>query len=157
MAMLDVAGLFSLHPHVTACNDLGLAGFLFGNARDARQLGPRFVSRHLKEKVGRRRLTHTVVRGVGPITLRNGTSDAKVFSQVFAHNQYELAWYPQHSDVVAHYHDILAAGFSPLIIDLGANNGASALWFRTRFPEATIVAVEPDPTNVEVCRENTAH
>jgi FkbM family methyltransferase len=31
------------------------------------------------------------------------------------------------------------------IVDLGANIGISVLWFRARYPNATIIAVEPDP------------
>lgn len=31
------------------------------------------------------------------------------------------------------------------IIDAGANIGASVLWFRSRYPSATIIALEPDP------------
>ncbi|MEP1125052.1 MAG: FkbM family methyltransferase [Ilumatobacter sp.] len=37
----------------------------------------------------------------------------------------------------------------------GANNGASALWFRSTYPAAHIVAVEPESSNVRVLRDNT--
>ena len=43
-----------------------------------------------------------------------------------------------------------------LILDLGANVGASATWLHDRFPEARIIAVEPDPRNAEMLRRNTA-
>jgi FkbM family methyltransferase len=43
-----------------------------------------------------------------------------------------------------------------LILDLGANIGASATWLHDRFPEARIIAVEPDPRNAELLRRNTA-
>lgn len=38
------------------------------------------------------------------------------------------------------------AGIEPrTILDLGANIGVAAAWFRSRYPNARIVAVEPDP------------
>ena len=46
--------------------------------------------------------------------------------------------------------------FEPrLIIDGGANIGLSALYFARRFPEATILAVEPDPANCALLQHNT--
>jgi FkbM family methyltransferase len=43
--------------------------------------------------------------------------------------------------------EYLAAGHgSPaVIVDLGANVGQAALWFRSRFPDARLLCVEPDP------------
>jgi len=41
-----------------------------------------------------------------------------------------------------------------VIFDLGANVGVSALYFRLRFPEATIHCFEPDPTNLRRLRAN---
>jgi len=40
-----------------------------------------------------------------------------------------------------------------VIYDIGANVGIFALWAKHRFPEARIIAVEPEPKNVEVLRE----
>jgi len=42
------------------------------------------------------------------------------------------------------------------IIDAGANVGYSALWFADRYPNATIVAIEPDVDNYEVMLQNIA-
>jgi FkbM family methyltransferase len=42
------------------------------------------------------------------------------------------------------------------ILDLGANIGASALYFRSRFPDARIHCVEASPTIVETLRQNVA-
>jgi FkbM family methyltransferase len=41
------------------------------------------------------------------------------------------------------------------IIDAGANIGDSTCWFLSRYPEATVIAVEPDPENFEVLLHNT--
>jgi len=43
-----------------------------------------------------------------------------------------------------------------VIVDLGANAGFSSVYFLNRFPEASVIAVEPDSRNVEVCRRNLA-
>ena len=43
-----------------------------------------------------------------------------------------------------------------LILDLGAHMGASVLYFRERFPDARIVALEPDPTTYERLLRNTS-
>jgi FkbM family methyltransferase len=40
------------------------------------------------------------------------------------------------------------------ILDLGANIGASVLWFSRRFPDAEIHAVEPDRRSLEKLRRN---
>lgn len=41
-----------------------------------------------------------------------------------------------------------------LIIDCGANVGYSAAYFLSRYPQATLVAVEPDPQNFMVLKAN---
>ena len=43
-----------------------------------------------------------------------------------------------------------------MIIDAGANIGAASLWFRRLYPDAAIVAIEPDPDNLAILRKNIA-
>jgi FkbM family methyltransferase len=43
-----------------------------------------------------------------------------------------------------------------VILDIGANGGFSTRWFAERHPRATVIAVEPDPRNVELLELNTA-
>jgi FkbM family methyltransferase len=95
------------------------------------------------------------VRGVGNMVMRPHDSDLDVFLQVFVNREYDLSRFPQHNRMVAEYQQILARGEAPVIIDAGANVGAAALWFSLQFPEAVVLAVEPDPANVELCRANT--
>ena len=52
------------------------------------------------------------------------------------------------------YREIVASGKKPLIVDCGANIGASVLWFTARYPEAHIVAFEPSPVNFALLRNN---
>jgi FkbM family methyltransferase len=41
-----------------------------------------------------------------------------------------------------------------LIVDCGANVGYASAYFLTRFPEAHVVAIEPDPDNYSMCLTN---
>jgi FkbM family methyltransferase len=54
------------------------------------------------------------------------------------------------------YQEIVASGRQPLIIDCGANLGASVLLFATRYPQAHVVAIEPAPDNFELLTRNCA-
>ncbi len=69
-----------------------------------------------------------------PFYLRNNTSDITVFYQVFLKNSYNL----NHSSPVN------------VVIDCGANIGLSAIFFAHHFPEATIIAVEPEGSNFDL-------
>jgi FkbM family methyltransferase len=42
----------------------------------------------------------------------------------------------------------------PIILDCGSHIGLSIAWFKRRFPEARIVAFEPDPQNFELLQTN---
>jgi len=53
-----------------------------------------------------------------------------------------------------YYLSLIERGKRPLIVDGGANIGASALWFATRFPGSHIVAIEPAPDNYSLLCEN---
>ncbi len=48
----------------------------------------------------------------------------------------------------------MKSGFSPLILDCGANIGASAKYFAENFPEALVVAVEPEIENFKLLTRN---
>lgn len=123
------------------------------HAKDLLRLGLPYQARHFH-----RRDNHEFrvrVKDVGDLTLRPRSADPAVVSQVFSWLQYDISQFPQHTRVIDAYHDILARGHRPLILDLGANNGASARWFAREYPKANIVAVEPDPDNARMCRLNT--
>src|SRR5687767_864934 len=71
--------------------------------------------------------------------LRSNTTDPGIFGQVFIARQYEIPY-----------------SFEPkTIIDAGANTGLSALYFADRFPNANIIALEPDKDNFEIALQNT--
>ncbi len=43
-----------------------------------------------------------------------------------------------------------------LVVDAGANVGYASVWYANRFPEATIVGIEPDRGNLAVAERNCA-
>lgn len=43
------------------------------------------------------------------------------------------------------------------VLDAGANAGYASVWFAQRYPEATVIAIEPDEGNLALLRQNTAH
>lgn len=112
--------------------------------RDARAMGWSYLLHHVR--------TDVTIRDVGRVQVRRG-SDAEVFSQVFRRRGYDLQYV---AGVREEFDRIVASGSTPLIIDLGANNGASAIWFQATYPGARIVAVEPSPANAAACRHNLA-
>ena len=76
-----------------------------------------------------------------PLKMRTGkSSDREVLGQIFIRPQYEPI--PLVSPAT--------------IIDLGANVGYSSAYFLSRYPTARVVALEPDPENFEMCRQNLA-
>jgi FkbM family methyltransferase len=72
------------------------------------------------------------------LILRKNTSDESVFWQVFVEREYDfpLSIEPK------------------LIIDGGANVGCTTLWFAEKFPQAKIIAIEPEESNFKVLQEN---
>ena len=74
-----------------------------------------------------------------PIFLRNDSSDVHVFSQVLYEKEYEIKYHLNPS----------------VIVDCGANIGLATIFFKNKFPEATIIAVEPEPSNFALLKKNT--
>ena len=100
-----------------------------------------------------RYLVHAAGRGAGPRTyrlrgggsfaLRRGTTDPKVFDEIFLERAYQPC---------------VAALPDPLgpvtLIDLGANIGLSALFLARALQVDRIIAVEPEPENFALLSEN---
>lgn len=75
----------------------------------------------------------------GELAIRKNTSDESAFWQVFVDKEYDIPLNIQ----------------PKLIIDGGANIGCATLWFRKRYPEAEIIAVEPEESNFKMLELNT--
>lgn len=76
-----------------------------------------------------------------PIFFRGIVSDVFMFEQIFIDKQYDIE-----------------IPFTPkTIIDLGANVGFASVLFANRFPDAKILALEPDEANFAAASKNTAN
>lgn len=69
--------------------------------------------------------------------LRPGTTDAKVFQEVFLFRSYDLA-----------------VPNPKVILDGGGNIGLTSIFFATKYPQAKIYTVEPSDTNYELLLRN---
>jgi predicted O-methyltransferase YrrM len=58
--------------------------------------------------------------------------------------------FPQGSEVRACYEEMLARGRVPVVLDCGANIGFSTYWQEVEFPQALVIAVEPDVENAKL-------
>lgn len=75
-----------------------------------------------------------------PICVRIGTTDTSVLRQVFKERQY----------------DIPIEVNPKLIIDAGANIGLASVFFANKYPNALIIAVEPEPSNFKILQRNVS-
>lgn len=78
-------------------------------------------------------LTHSVA-------FRVGTDDLTVLQQLFGNNELDVPLEDQPST----------------ILDAGGNVGYAALYFHRRFPQAQIISVEPEASNIAMHRLNCA-
>ena len=78
-------------------------------------------------------------RAKHPVWCRPRSSDLNVFVQVFVDLEYACV-----DEVVD----------PKLIIDCGANVGYASAYFLSKFPDARLIAIEPDPDNARWCRLN---
>ena len=75
-----------------------------------------------------------------PLIVRADTTDIRVFRSVFVRNELKLP-----------------VSINPkLIIDAGAYTGFSTLYYATKYPEAKIIAIEPENSNFSVLEQHTA-
>ena len=75
-----------------------------------------------------------------PLYLRIPSTDVRAFEQIFIKREYDF-------DVVKP---------PRAIVDAGANIGLASIYFSNRFPDARIVAIEPEESNFEVLKRNAA-
>jgi FkbM family methyltransferase len=75
------------------------------------------------------------------IFLRGGSTDIDCFEKIFLHEEYRSP-FPLDNPL--------------LIIDGGANVGMASLYFSTKYPNATIYAIEPEIENFKLLQRNCA-
>jgi FkbM family methyltransferase len=76
-----------------------------------------------------------------PIHLRFRTTDVPTFRQVIRESEYDWEF----------------ARLPRVIVDCGANIGLTSVFYSNKYPEAKIIAVEPESSNFEVLKKNTKH
>jgi FkbM family methyltransferase len=119
---------------------------LIGKFRFARQIIRHFgmakgVQLLLRWKLGTG-VFHLIPPGCDvPMALRARTSDLPMFLQTFIERQYAFTLHKEPTTIV----------------DAGANIGTACCYFASRFPQARILALEPDPSNYAMLCRNTAH
>jgi FkbM family methyltransferase len=105
---------------------------------------PELVATKLQYPDGRSRTFHH--RGV--------PADNSVIQQMFVQQEYSVRRLRRGAELLAGYKNVVDACRSPLIVDAGANIGASAVWFAIEFPDAQVVAFEPEERNFRVLLKN---
>lgn len=75
-----------------------------------------------------------------PFYLRVPSSDVSTFDQIFIKQEY----------------DFNVKKAPKTIVDAGANIGLASIYFSNKFPDAKIIAIEPEESNLEVLRKNIA-
>ncbi|GBU25095.1 hypothetical protein R83H12_01734 [Fibrobacteria bacterium R8-3-H12] len=75
-----------------------------------------------------------------PIYVRNGTTDVLVYKSIAENAEY----------------DFVAEKEPKIIIDAGANIGLASVFFANKYPNAKIIAIEPEEFNFEMLEKNTA-
>lgn len=74
-----------------------------------------------------------------PFQVRIPSSDIPLCRQVFFDHDY----------------DFMIAGQPKVIVDAGANIGLAAIYFANKYPDAKIIAIEPESSNFELLTKNT--
>lgn len=116
--------------------------FLYRRVRFLRRVGLRHGVPVLLALRSKRPSSGVRVPGVRtPVYIRTKTIDPITFETIFIQEQYDLK---------------LPELRPKLIIDGGANVGYATLYFALRYPEAKIVAVEPEEGNYDLLVRNTS-
>lgn len=107
-----------------------------------RAFGPKGLLHFLKERLGDTREVLLRRRDLQfPLFLRLNTPDILVYREIMERHEYRLK----------------VNGQVRAIIDAGANIGLASVYFAHCFPQATIIALEPEAANFEQLRKNTRH
>lgn len=80
--------------------------------------------------------------------------DFYTVGQIYLDEDYGLEKLRRHGQLMAYYRSILQSAKTPLIVDCGGNTGLATRYFSENYPEAKIVCIEPDPSNLAQARRN---
>ena len=85
---------------------------------------------------------------------RGGTTDQVVMNEIFGATQYGLGRLRRAREIKSFQERQIATNKVPLIIDAGANIGATSVFYALAVPNAQVVAIEPDAGNFELLQRN---
>ena len=85
----------------------------------------------------------------------DSVGDKGVINQIFRNQDYNVSCWVQGRKLIE-YHNAQSKIRPSLIIDAGANIGASVVYFAKSFPESMVFSVEPDVMNWHLLELNTA-
>jgi FkbM family methyltransferase len=117
--------------------------------------GPLFWFGGISSKFSHSKTIAVQLPSGGRVSVRPGQSDFSVLRQIFRDQGYSIPTVVA-ARIDREYRRIRANRMTPVIVDAGANIGASSIWLKERFPEAAVVAIEPDPANAALARQNVA-
>jgi FkbM family methyltransferase len=120
---------------------------------EIRRFGRRFWLRNLRG-ITKQGLRPIYLNDMEPIYIRPGESDLDVVHEVFFARHFDIQPEAVRDRVRRRYAEIVDSGKLPIIIDAGANIGASTIWFARQYPQARIAAVEPDAGNLAMLSRN---
>jgi hypothetical protein len=92
--------------------------------------------------------------GTRKLHFRQQTSDEKVIKQVLIQRQYDLRRLRRAPELLSFVQRQQERGLRPLVVDAGANIGASAIFFAGNLPKALVIAIEPDLENFTLLCKN---
>ena len=84
---------------------------------------------------------------------KSSIGDRGVIDQIFKNQDYNFSNWYQGKKLLDYYEKIKDS--NPLIVDAGANIGASAVYFARKFIQSRVFAIEPDHENWELLSLNT--
>lgn len=87
---------------------------------------------------------------------RKGSVDEAVIVRVLQTSAYDLGRLRRGAELEALYERLVAGGKAPLIVDASANIGAGAVFFNYKFPQARVIAIEPEAGNFQLLTANVA-
>lgn len=89
-----------------------------------------------------------------PFFFRPQTTDEAVIKQIFVDQNYNIGGLGRGAELFEFLRKREADGLRPLVVDAGANIGASPVYLAVKLPHAKIVAIEPERGNFEVLSKN---
>ena len=84
----------------------------------------------------------------------NSVGDAGVVDQIFRAADYQIHPDARFQTLVRYIAAQASGGRRPLVVDAGANIGASSVYFALQYSSGRVVAVEPEKGNADLLRRN---